>query len=70
MPQTKQKGACPLYSCPLYSDSKNHNHAECNARLSYNIAYGQYNFMKIGNLEIKSDYNDDVCFFLVPKNYI
>jgi hypothetical protein len=44
-------------------DSDNHNHDECNARLSYNIAYGKCNLMKIENIEIKSDYIDDVCFF-------
>jgi len=44
-------------------DSKNHSHEECNARLSYNIAYGKCNLMKIGDIEIKSDYTDDVCFF-------
>ena len=44
-------------------DSNNHNHDECNARLSYNIGYGKCNLMKIGEIEIKSDYEDDVCFF-------
>lgn len=44
-------------------DSENRNHDECNARLSYNIAYGQCNLAKIGDVEIKSDYADDVCFF-------
>lgn len=44
-------------------DSDNHNHEECSARLSYNISYGKCNLMKIGDVEIKSDYNDDVCFF-------
>ena len=44
-------------------DSDNHKHEECNARLSYNIAYGKYNLMKIGGVEIRSDYDDDVCFF-------
>lgn len=44
-------------------DSDNHNHEECDARLSYNIAYGKCNLMKIGEVEIKSDYDDDVCFF-------
>nr|WP_320135173.1 hypothetical protein [uncultured Amphritea sp.] len=44
-------------------DSDNRNHDECNARLSYNIAYGQCNLAKIGDVEIKSDYPDDVCFF-------
>jgi len=44
-------------------DSDNHNHEECNARLSYNIAYGKCNLMKIGDVEVKSDYADDVCFF-------
>lgn len=44
-------------------DSDNHNHEECGARMSYNIAYGKCNFMKIGDTEIKSDYEDDVCFF-------
>lgn len=44
-------------------DSDNRNHDECSARLSYNIAYGQCNLAKIGDVEIKSDYPDDVCFF-------
>lgn len=44
-------------------DSDNRNHDECNARLSYNIAYGKCNLAKIGDVEIKSDYPDDVCFF-------
>ena len=44
-------------------DSENRNHEECNARLSYNIAYGKCNLAKIGDVEIKSDYEDDVCFF-------
>ena len=44
-------------------DSNNRNHEECDARLSYNIAYGKRNLMKIGEVEIKSDYDDDVCFF-------
>jgi len=44
-------------------DSDNRNHDECNARLSYNIAYGQCNLAKIGDVEIKSDYPDDVWFF-------
>lgn len=44
-------------------DSDNRNHEECNARLSYNIVYGKCNLAKIGDVEIKSDYEDDVCFF-------
>lgn len=44
-------------------DSEKHNHDECEIRLSYNIAYGKVNFMKVGEVEIKSDYEDDVCFF-------
>ena len=44
-------------------DSENRNHEECNARLSYNIAYGKCNLAKIGDVEIKSDYQDDICFF-------
>ena len=44
-------------------DSENRNHDECNARLSYNIAYGKLKLAKIGQLEIQSDYEDDVCFF-------
>jgi len=44
-------------------DSENRNHEECNARLSYNIAYGKCNLAKIGDVEIKSDYEDDICFF-------
>ncbi|MCU7812525.1 MAG: hypothetical protein KZQ77_15055 [Candidatus Thiodiazotropha sp. (ex Notomyrtea botanica)] len=48
-------------------DSDNHNHEECGARLSYNIGYGKCNLMKIGDVEIKSDYLDDVCFFFGPQ---
>ena len=44
-------------------DSENHNHEECNARLSYNIAYGKCNLANLGDVEIKSDYEDDICFF-------
>jgi hypothetical protein len=44
-------------------DSENRNYDECNARLIYNIAYGKRNLAKIGEVEIKSDYEDDVCFF-------
>jgi hypothetical protein len=44
-------------------DSDNHNHEECGARMSYNIGYGKRNLIKIGDVEIKSDYEDDVCFF-------
>lgn len=44
-------------------DSKNHNYRECNARLSYNVVYGKCNIIKIGNVEIKSEYDNDVCFF-------
>lgn len=44
-------------------DSVNHKHDMFNARLSYNIMYGQCNMVKIGDIEIKSDYDNDVCFF-------
>ena len=44
-------------------DSENRNYDACNARLSYNAIYGKCNFAKLGNIEIKSDYEDDVCFF-------
>lgn len=44
-------------------DSDNHNHDQCSARMSYNIVYGKGNLMKFGDVEIKSDYEDDVCFF-------
>jgi len=44
-------------------DSDNHNNEECGARMSYNIVYGKGNLMKINDVEIKSDYEDDVCFF-------
>ncbi len=44
-------------------DSENHNHEECNARLSYTIAYGKCNLGKFGDVQIKSDHEDDLCFF-------
>lgn len=44
-------------------DSENHNHDECSARLSFNRMYGKGTFMSIGTVELKSDYDDDLCFF-------
>jgi len=43
-------------------DSYKRNHPACNARLSFNFIYGKGTFAKIGDVEIKSDYSDDVCF--------
>jgi predicted HicB family RNase H-like nuclease len=44
-------------------DSDNHNYNECRARISYNIMYGKGTFMKIEDIELKSEYDDDICFF-------
>jgi hypothetical protein len=44
-----------------YVNSDNRNHVECKARLSYNVIYGKAILAKIGDVEIKSDYEDDVC---------
>ncbi|MFH5833746.1 hypothetical protein [Halalkalibaculum sp. DA384] len=44
-------------------DSDNHNLDEINARLSFNAMFGKGSFAKIGDVELKSDYDDDVCFF-------
>ena len=44
-------------------DSDNHNHDECNARLSFNVAYGKCVLMEINGVKIGSDYTDDVAFF-------
>lgn len=44
-------------------DSENHNHDECNARLSFNVAYGKHTLASLGGVELNSDYEDDVCFF-------
>ncbi|MEK7678884.1 MAG: hypothetical protein AAB356_01705 [Deltaproteobacteria bacterium] len=44
-------------------DSENHYYEECNARISYTFAYGQVNLISIGDVQIRSKYEDDVCFF-------
>ncbi|HGF5190512.1 TPA: hypothetical protein ACF35N_004589 [Vibrio parahaemolyticus] len=44
-------------------DSNNHNHEQCNARISFNVAYGKCVLMKINDTVIGSDYEDDVAFF-------
>lgn len=44
-------------------DSENRNHDGWNARLSFNIVYGKYTLLKSCDVEVRSDYDDDICFF-------
>jgi hypothetical protein len=46
-----------------HPDIPNHYIEKNNIKASYNVAYGKCNLMKIGDTEICSDYNDDICFF-------
>ena len=44
-------------------DSFKRNFDENGNRGSYNVAYGKCNFMKIGELELNSEYEDDMAIF-------
>ena len=44
-------------------DSDNHYVEQGNIKASYNVVYGKWRLLKIGNSEQASDYDDDVCFF-------
>ncbi len=44
-------------------DSFKRNFDENGNRGSYNVAYGKCNFMKIGELELNSEYEDDIAVF-------
>lgn len=44
-------------------DSFKRNFDENGNRGSYNVAYGRCNFMRIGDLELKSEYEDDAAVF-------
>ena len=44
-------------------DSFKRNFDESGNRGAYNVAYGKCNFMKIGELELNSDYEDDIAVF-------
>ncbi len=48
-------------------DSYKKNFDENGNRGSFNVCYGQANFMKIGDLELTSDYPDDVAVFYGPN---
>ncbi len=51
-------------------DSENHSHDLCKARIGYNVAYGKRCIAKFGDVELTSDYEDDVCFFGEQKLYL
>lgn len=44
-------------------DSFKRNFDESGNRGSYNVAYGKCNFMKIGELELNSEHEDDIAIF-------
>lgn len=54
-------------------DSENHyledgqGSEKLRARLSFNIMFGEGMLGKINEVELKSDYEDDVCFFFGPQ---
>lgn len=41
--------------------------SENSIKFSFNIAFGKCNVMKMGDVEIKSKYEDDICFFFGEK---
>lgn len=47
-------------------DSKNH-YLTNKTRASFNIAVGKCNLMKVDDIEIKSSYEDDICYFFGDK---
>ena len=46
-----------------HMESQNHFVAKTKTKATFNIAYRKGNFMKIGDINLSSDYDDDVCFF-------
>lgn len=44
-------------------DSPKRIYGENKGRGAYNVAYGKSILMRIGDLELKSDYEDDIAFF-------
>jgi hypothetical protein len=44
-------------------DIANHFIPNTSIKSTFNIAHGKCNIMKIGNITISSDYEDDICFF-------
>lgn len=46
-----------------HPDSENHYIEAGNIKATFNVAFGRVTFMKIGDFEQASKYEDDICFF-------
>lgn len=46
-----------------HPDIPHHYLVKGKIKATYNIAFGKCNFMKMDDIIIKSDYDDDICFF-------
>lgn len=46
-----------------HPDIPHHYLEKGNIKATYNIAYGKHTIMCINDIEIKSDHDDDICFF-------
>lgn len=46
-----------------HPDIPHHYLVKNQIKATFNIAYGKCNFMSFGDITIKSDYEDDICFF-------
>jgi hypothetical protein len=46
-----------------HPDSENHYVEAGGLKATFNVGFGKVNLMKIGDMELSSKYQDDVCFF-------
>ena len=55
---------CRNAVCHINTPDVNVNSDACiKARLNFNIIYGKGILARVGDIELRSDYDDDVCFF-------
>ncbi|MGL4739359.1 MAG: hypothetical protein ACRC41_00930 [Sarcina sp.] len=50
-----------------HPDSSNNYLINDNIKATYNVIYGKGTFMKIDDITIASDYDDDICFLFGPQ---
>lgn len=46
-----------------HPDIPNHYIPNTSTKATYNVAYGKASVLQIGDILIRSDYDDDICFF-------
>ena len=51
-------------------DSENHYLIQDKVKASYNVIFGKNKWIQIGDIQLISDYEDDICFFLERRKYI